>query len=61
MPYNLKFKNKFTGNKWVEQVRPHRTKATAKATADYIKKQHGPDGKLVKTQVRITKVVKKKK
>jgi len=59
MPYKLKFKNKFTKNKWVENVNTFRTKASAKSNADYIKKQHDSDGKLVKTQVRITKVAKK--
>ena len=61
MPYKIKFKSRLTKNKWVEQVVTHRTLATAKSTAKYMKRQHDPKGKLVKTQVKITKVEKKKK
>ena len=59
MPYKLKFKNKFTKNKWVQNVSVFRTKQDADSTAKYIKNQHDDKGKKVKTQVKITKVVRK--
>ena len=45
MPYKLTFKNKFTKNRWVENVNTFRTKKDAKSTAEYIKNQHDENGK----------------
>ncbi|MHA1166530.1 MAG: hypothetical protein ACTSRU_01830 [Candidatus Hodarchaeales archaeon] len=61
MPYKLKFKNKFTKNRWVVNVNAFKTKRDANSTAKYIKNQHDAEGKKVKTEVKISKVVKPKK
>jgi hypothetical protein len=56
MPYKIRFKSRFTKNRWVENVNSFRTKADAKSTADYIKKQKDEKGKTLKTSVKIIKV-----
>jgi len=56
MPYKVRFKNRFTKNRWVENVNDFRTKKDAKSTAEYIRTQKDDKGKKVSTQVKIIKV-----
>lgn len=54
MAYIVKFK--IGDGEWLTNPNPHVSKPSAEKVAKYMRNQHDPSGKLVKTETKIVKV-----
>lgn len=54
MAYIIKFK--IEDGEWLTNSFPHPSEASAERVAKYMRHQHDPSGKLVKTETKIVKV-----